>query len=80
MLLSTMNQRKIIIMTISGVFNSSISRYSSRINAMKYKFKRTIKGHMYGIFHGDDNLFWVVSGRDIKKLRDAGYDEITNEK
>ncbi|MGI2002023.1 hypothetical protein [Shewanella frigidimarina] len=64
--------------TINGVYPSSIWKFSlhNRPMAMEYKYKRTVRGHHYGIFHGDDERFWVVSGRDIKRLRDAGYEQI----
>lgn len=65
--------------TINGVYQSSIWKFSqhNRDMAMEYKHKRTVRGHHFGIFHGDDERFWVVSGRDIKRLRDAGYEQIT---
>jgi len=64
--------------TINGVYQSNIWKFSlhNREMAMEYKHKRTLRGHHYGIFHGDDYKFWVVSGRDIKRLREAGYEQL----
>ncbi|MEZ8201665.1 MULTISPECIES: hypothetical protein [Vibrio] len=67
--------------TINGVYQSSIWKFSqhNREMAMEYDNQTNLRGHRYGIFHGDDGKYWVVSGRDIRRLREAGYEQI-NEK
>jgi hypothetical protein len=67
--------------TINGVYPSNIRKFSlhNRAMAMEFKFKRTPEGYRFGIFHGEGSQFWVVSGgRNIKKLKEAGYEEITH--
>ena len=63
--------------TINGVYLFNISKYNTRSVAMEFKSRTTLQGYRYGIFHGDDGLFWVVSGaRNINRLREAMYEQI----
>lgn len=64
---------------INGVANSNIKKFSQHNRAMAIEFKgmRTATGYHYGVFHGEDQQFWVVSGgRNIKRLTEAGYERI----
>lgn len=64
---------------INGVAVCNIAKYSDRNMALEFEYKRTVDRRHYGIFHGDDNKFWVVSGgRNIKRLAEAGYERIYN--
>ena len=61
---------------INGVFQSSIAKFNKFETALTLVEERHPRGYVRGMFHGDDGLFWVVSGKDCKKLTEANYERI----
>lgn len=62
---------------IAGVFQSNISKFNTYEVACEYASHCNAQGYNRGLFHGDDGLFWVVSGgHDISLLLKGGYEKI----
>jgi hypothetical protein len=61
---------------INGVFQSSISKFNNFETALSLVEERHPQGYRRAMFHGDEGLYWVVSGRDIKKLTEAQYEQV----
>jgi hypothetical protein len=59
--------------TINGVFQSSISKFKTLSAAVDYKNHPHLRNCNKEIFLGDDELFWIVFGQDINKLKEANY-------
>lgn len=63
--------------TINGVYKSNIAKFNTYQVAMEYGSELTPQGYRRGVFHGDDGLYWVVSGaKDINRLAAANYEKI----
>lgn len=63
-------------MKINDVYECNIAKFNTYSVALGHSEQRNAQRHPRGMFHGDDDLFWVVSGRDIKRLADAGYERV----
>lgn len=49
----------------------------SKLNTLKAARSLVSNSNLYlAIVHGDDNLFWVVSGSQSKLLVEAGYERV----